>query len=294
MIGRAPFWRSQPFVNLGAPQADIFWAEQGQRFRRCAVSARAANFLIVTLNRFGQVGVRDPADIRFVDPHAKGNRRDHNQPVFLLKATFGNAAILGVHPAVIVARKMPRLAQCACQPFGFGTGATIYDTRLPLTGGCKVKNLAPWIVLGLKCKMDVGPIKTSKESSRCDAIKQLFSDLLPGFRVCSRRKRRQWHVQGPLQLSDAQIVGAEIVAPLADAMCLVDRDHGHIYAAQHAHRRPRCQTFWRHIKQLQLSRLKRLPNGVGFCVCIAGRQGACANACFLQSAHLIAHQRNQR
>ena len=37
----------------------------------------------------------DPADVRFVDPHAEGHRGHHNQPVFLLKAPLYLAPVIG-------------------------------------------------------------------------------------------------------------------------------------------------------------------------------------------------------
>ncbi len=81
MIGHAPFRRGQAFVDLGAAQADVVGPKQRQRLGGRAIAARAADFLIIGLDRLGQVGMGDPADIGLVDPHAEGDRRHDDQTV---------------------------------------------------------------------------------------------------------------------------------------------------------------------------------------------------------------------
>ena len=106
VVGILAVRRRNPLVNLGTAQANIVGPVQRQRLGRRAIPPRAADFLILALDRLGQIGMGDPADIRLVDPHAKGHRRHHDQPVFLLKPDLDPAAILGIHAAMIETRGM--------------------------------------------------------------------------------------------------------------------------------------------------------------------------------------------
>src|SRR6266851_3050154 len=57
---------------------DIARAEQQEAFAGQAIAARAASFLIIAFDVFGQIVVDDEADVRLVDPHAEGDgRADH-------------------------------------------------------------------------------------------------------------------------------------------------------------------------------------------------------------------------
>ena len=294
VVGGAAFGRGQPLVNLRTAQFDVIGSEQGQGFGRGTVTARAADFLIIGLDAFGQVGVGDPADVGLVDAHAKGDSGDNDQPVLLLEPAFGDAAVFGVHTAVIMDRAMACVAQRLRQRFGLGPRAAIDDARLSLARGGKVQDLRARPVLGGKGQMDVGPVKAAQKGARRFPVEQFLHDLGLGFDVGGRCKRCQRHVQGAAQFADAQVVGAEIMAPLADAMRLVHGDHRHADAAQHAHGRPRGQPFGRHIQQLQLAALQRLPDGIRLFRSVARGQRTRGHPRLLQRAHLVAHQRDQR
>ena len=224
MISGAAFGWGDTFVNLGATKPNIFGAKQCQCFGGRTITPSTANFLIVGLDRFGQIGVGNPSNIRLIDPHTKGHRRHNDQPVLLLKATFPNAAIFGVHATMIMQRQMPRIAQGTGDPFGLGTRAAIYNPRLPFARTGKVEDLTARAVFGGKGKVDVRPIKPMQKFARGCAIKQLLNDLDLGFSIRSRGERRQRYVQCATQFPNPQIVRPEIVTPLADAMCFVHSD----------------------------------------------------------------------
>ncbi len=84
--------------------------------------------------------------------------------------------------------------------------------------------------------MDVGPVKALQENLRCLPVKQFLDDLVAGFGIGGGGKGGKRHVERAAQLADAQIIRAEIMAPLAYAMGLIDGDEAHTDAAQHAKR----------------------------------------------------------
>ncbi len=141
--------------------------------------------------------------------------------------------------------------------------------------------------------MDIRTIKSPQERNGGNAIKQLFNDFRLGLCISRRGKGREWHVQRPPQLADTQIVWPEIMAPLADTMRLIDRNHIYANAAQHLRHATRRQPLWRHIQELKAPLFQRLPNGVSFFLGIARGQRASLNPSFTQPSHLIAHQSNE-
>ena len=250
VIGSTAFRRRQPFVNLVSAQPDVIGSEQRHRFRRSAIAPGAADFLVVGFDRLGQIGMRNPADVGFIHPHAKGDGRDNDQPVFACEPAFDNSAVFAIHAAVIMAGIVAVVAKCAGQRFGLGAGAAIYDTRLPAPHAGKPKNLLAGVVLGGKGKVNIGPVKTAKKGLRRFACKQFFNDFRARFRVGGCGKGRQRYVKRPPQVADAQVIGAEIMPPLADAMGFVHCNLRDADPAQQTRQGPGGQTFGRKVQQL--------------------------------------------
>mmetsp|Transcript_22551 Transcript_22551/g.36676 ORF Transcript_22551/g.36676 Transcript_22551/m.36676 type:complete len:249 (+) Transcript_22551:2919-3665(+) len=235
-----------------------------------------------------------PTNVRLVDTHAKGDSRHNDQPVFLLEPSLGDTPVVGVHAAMVVNGQMPRFPQPLCQRFGFGPRAAIDDPGLPFACGGKAEDLRPRPVLGGKGQMDVRPVKAAQKRSWRHAIKEFLHNFGLCLGISRGRECGQRHIQRAAQLANPQVIGAKIMAPLADAMRLVNGDHADPDPAQHPHRRPRRKAFRCDIQKLQCALFERFPNGIRFLGRVARGQRARRDTRRLQGADLIAHQRNQR
>ncbi len=96
------------------------------------------------------------------------------------------------------------------------------------------------------------------------------------------------------QTTQRAIVGAEIVAPLTDAVRLVDGDQADGQFGQTLQHGPRRQPFGRNIQQVQLARPRRAPDGRTLVHGQAGIQPGGGHALLLQRLDLIGHQGDQR
>ena len=286
--------RRRPLVNLRAAQANVVGAIQRHRLGRQAVTPGAANLLVIAFDRLRQIGMGDPADIGLVDAHAKGNRRHHDQPVLLLKAHFDQPPRLGVHAGVVIARRMARLTQGLGQHLGLGPRAAIDDARLAPAGSGKAEDLVARLVLDGKGQVDVGPVKAAQKGRGLFAVEQAGDNLGPGFLIRRGGKGGQRHAKCAAQVADPQVIGAEIMAPLADAMRLIHRDQIDIDPAQQGHGARRRQPLRRDVQQFQPPIVQRLKDILGFLIGIARGQRPRLDPHRLQRAHLIAHQGNQR
>ncbi len=293
VIGGAHLGRGGALVDLAAAEADVVGPEQRQRIGGGAVATRAADLLIIALNRFRQVGMGDPADVGLVDAHPEGDRGDDDQAILALEPRFDDAAILGLHPGMVVAGRMPVLGERTGQRLGLGAGAAIDDPGLAPAGGGEGQDLAPGRVFRLEGEGEVGAVEPVQEGLRLP-LEQPRDDFGPGLRVGGGREGGEGHVQRFPQGADPEVVGAEIVAPLADAMGLVHRDERRVRALQHPLGRGGGEAFGRDVEQLQASLLDRLPDRLRLLLRVAGGERARLDSGLLQGTDLIAHQGDER
>ena len=129
--------------------------------------------------------MRDPADIGFVDAHAKGNGCADDQPVFLLETAFDDAAVFGLHPAVVVAGAMASLVQGAGEGFGLGAGAGVDDAGLPFAGSGEVEDLFARAIFDCKGEVDVGAVETMQERRWFLTGEEFLHNLIASFRISS-------------------------------------------------------------------------------------------------------------
>ena len=222
----------------------------------------------------------NPTDVGLVDTHTKSDRRNHNKSVFLLEAPLNNATVFRLHPTVVMTGGMPRLSQRLRDGFRFGSRAAIDNPRLPFSRGRERQYLLARLILHGKGEVDIRTVKSAQERNGGNAIKQLFNDFRLSFCISRRGKGRKWHAQRPPQLANPQIIWAKIVAPLANAMRFIDRNHAHANATQHLRYAARGQPLWRHIQELETPLFQRLPDGIGFFLSIARGQRASLNPSF--------------
>ncbi len=180
------------------------------------------------------------------------------------------------------------------QRLGPGAAGTIDDARLSAPCGNEGQQLLARAVLGLKGQPDIGAVEAAQEGDGFGAVEQAGHDLGPRLGIGGRREGRQRHAQHALQFADAQVIGPEVVTPLADAMRLVHGDGGDARPAQQIDRPARGQPFRRHVEQFQFAPFQRRQDRIGFVLRIAAGQRAGRHARRGQRANLIAHQGDQR
>jgi hypothetical protein len=104
------------------------------RDRRLAVAAGAPGLLIIGLDRLGQAGMRDEADVGLVDAHAEGDRRDHHHVLARDEIMLVLRAHRRVEPGMIGADHTPLRRQGGGELLGGGAGLSIDDAGPGLFG----------------------------------------------------------------------------------------------------------------------------------------------------------------
>ena len=124
---------------------------------------------------------------------------------------------------------------------------------------------------------------------------QRGENIHPCARIGRRRQRDTRHTgEAARQHREFTIFRPELVAPLADAMRLINRDQRDVLALQPFHRPRRQQPLRRDVEQIQPPIIQRPPHlAMRFRVQF-GMQGRRRHAQLAHRRHLIVHQRDQR
>ena len=205
-----------------------------------AVAARAARFLVVALDVLGQVEVAHEAHVGLVDAHAERDGGGHHEAVLAQEAILVAAAHVGIEARVIRQRRDALGRQPRGGLFHLLAALAVDDAGVALV---LVAQEAQQLLLGLVLLddrvADVGPVEAGDELARAlqrEALAHVRARVVVG----GGGERHARHVgEALVQLRELQVVLAEIVAPLADAMRLVDGHQAQqaalVQRGEHAH-----------------------------------------------------------
>ena len=191
---------------------------------RQTVAPGTARFLVIALDVFGHVQMRDKAHVGLVDTHAEGNRGHHHH------AVFSQEAVLVVLPHGSVQTGV--VWQCTDTGLGQHIGNVLHlFARLAIHHACllrvfaldEAQQLRGAVGLFHDAVADVGAVKTADEGAGVFKL-QSFDDVGAGDGVCGGGERDAGYAAKTLmQHRQCPVLGTEIVAPLAHAMDLINR-----------------------------------------------------------------------
>ena len=222
-----------------------------------AVASGAARFLVVGLDRLGQVVVDDEADVGLVDAEAEGVGRDDDadavagEGVLDADAVFlGHAGVVaGAADAAALKRLGERLDALAGRAVDDGGG-------LAAEGFEQLGDLLQLLLLaahadGVEAK--VGAVEAGDAHVRvveAEALDDVVADTGVGGGGEGDDGRVLEAGAGGAQIP---VAGAEVVAPLGDAVRLVDGEQRHVDAAQGGDEAAVREALGGHVEQAQVA-----------------------------------------
>ena len=253
-----------------AVQAHVVDAVKRERRGRQAVTPGAPDFLIVGFDGFRQIGVGHEPHIRLVDAHAESDRRHHDQAVLLEEAVLILRAQSAVHAGVVGQRGDALPAKKLRQLLGLPPRAAIDDAAFTPVRGREVLELAAGVAFRAHGKRQVRPVETVDEDRRLAHEKPAENIRTRGG--VGRRGERQDLDAGKLarEVSQIEIIGAEIVPPLRNAVGLVDGQQRGARLSQHRFRIVERQPLGRHVKQAQAAAFNGVQKGARFLAAVRG------------------------
>ncbi len=158
----------------------------------------------------------------------------------------------------------------------------------------EIRDLLAAAGFGLHRQTQVGPIEPVDEHRR-PAAEQLCHNIGARSGIGRRGERDRLHAaEVGLHRAERRVFGAKIVAPLRNAMRLVDRQQRNLGALEELERLGSHQPFGRDIDETQLAARDPLEHRPVLGGVVRGVEARRGNAIAAQLRHLIAHQRDQR
>ncbi len=141
---------------------------------------------------------------------------------------------------------------------------------------------------------DVRAIETRDEHARV-AQREPLDDLLARERIGGGGERDARRVgKAFVQRGELQVLRAEVVAPLRDAVRLVDRDQRDMHSIEQFQEAGRDGALGRDVEQVEFARAQRRLDLARFARGERGVERRCAHAGLTQRGDLVLHQRDQR
>ncbi len=166
--------------------------------------------------------MKDEADVGLVDPHAEGDGRADDAIVLALKGVLIAGANLMIEPGVIGERAPAGAREFGRELLRPAPRRAIDDARFAPVRVEPVEELAGGVRFRPHGQKQVRAIERAHENPGT-ADEQLLGDFRPRRLVRGRGHRDHLDARKRFRdLAQAQIFGAEIVAPLRDAMRFVD------------------------------------------------------------------------
>ena len=281
-------------VDEAAQLRDVAAAMHHPGHRRQAVTAGPARFLVVGLQALGQIHMRHEAHIRLVDAHAEGDRGHHHHGAAKPEPLQRCSPLLRFQSGVICDRIKTRRLQLGAEPIHPRPGAGVDDARRTAMLLEKWQQLTAQVVERLHAVADVGPIEAGQEHLALLQAQSL-ADVLAGAGIGRGGEGEPRHLwEACRQLIELAVFGAEIVAPLRDAMGFVDREQADRQGCRQTLEQVAAQQpLRRHVQQLQRAATQLPPYAAGLLRLQAGMQCCSGNAGLLQRLHLVLHQGDQ-
>jgi hypothetical protein len=240
--------------------------------------------------------MHDVADVPLVDPHAEGAGRHHHQPAAPVHEPLLLGLAVGLaHPAVIAGARNPRPEQRGVDLID-GLGRSAVDDARPLEPAQDVPGPREFLVSRrvVRDEPQVRPVRRRQDLGR---VLQLQSSR--DVRAHARRGRGGEgedlrNLQGTALGPQPQVGGPEVVAPLRDAVRLVDAEQ---LRPAPAHRRAGVIRLERLGGRQDDERAPLLDPGQGFPARLRPDRAVEAHHRYvpgLEPLLLVAHERQQR
>lgn len=206
------------------------------------IAPGAPDFLAVALDAFRQVIVDDAADVWLIDTHAKGNRRDDHSVFILQKRVLRERAHFRREAGVIGARGKAVLLEHRREALGIAARGGIDDGG---SAECaeffQQKRVFFLSAARIHAEAEIGAMEAAVKLAGAGDAEVLADFLRDGGRGGGGEGEDARHLELPGDAGDFQVVRAEIVPPLGNAMRFIDRQQADVHGAKVLAKTAGCQ-----------------------------------------------------
>ncbi len=259
------------------------------------IAARPARLLVVPFDVFGQVHVDHVAHVVFVDAHAKGNGGHHDVDFVPYELLLPLHALLAGESRVVALGLVSGRFQMVGHFLRALARQAIDNARFRGVLFHEGEQLGHLVGAGLGGVMDLGPVKAVLEQGGVFEP-ELSDDVALGSIVCRGGQGQHGDAGKVLrQVLEFGVGGAEVMAPRADAVGLIDGDHVDFDGLQaleqcafQAHQALRCD-----VQQFHFAVSNGVENQIGLSGALTGVEVSGVDALETEVVHLVLHQGDQ-
>ena len=258
-----------------------------------AVAARTARFLKVGLDGVGGVVVDDDSDVGLVYAHTEGVGADDDADVVLLPVVLPLVLHRMVEAGMKESSVQSVVAEHLADALGVVAAIAIDDSRTL----DRSQDMNEFLIFVDGLAHHVGKILAG-ETHTDDILLlelQLLLNVINHFWRCRCREGEDRNAGLPLaNLCYLEIRGPEVVAPLTDAVGLVDRDEAHFDALQLVEEDGRLEAFGRDVEQFCVAEDAVVERFHDLAALHSAVDSSGDDSVAAQMAHLILHQGDER
>ena len=215
------------------------------------IASSAARLLVVGFDRARHVEMGDEPHVGLVDAHAERHGRGHHDAILFQKHVLVVRAGARIHPRMIGQRANTTFIEPRRRLLHLPARQAVNDPALASPRGEEIQQLLPTLLPLHDRVGDVRPVEAGGEHGRVLKAKPL--DDVRARRGVGRGGQRHARHAGEVcsDTGELAILRTKIVAPLRDAVRLVDGEQADVCVLQHLLESRAHQTFGRHVEQLQ-------------------------------------------
>ena len=237
-------------ADSSAQTLGIAWVAEGDGVGRFAVASGTPGLLEVLLERAGDVDVHHQPDVGLIDAHAKGIRGHHDAQLAVHPGALPFRLLLAAESGVKEGGRDAFSMQRRGDLGGALAAADVDDGR----SACALEDANELAQLVVAVADKVGEVGSGEALAEDvgGTETELLLHVVDGLRG-SRGGEGQHGDVGRERLADvsnAEVGGPEIVAPLRDAVTLVDGQQADVHGAELRQEALRGEAFGREVEEL--------------------------------------------
>ncbi len=260
------------------------------------VAAGAPDLLRVRLEALRQVVVVDVADVGLVDPHPEGDRRDHDRLRRAGPPLLHRDALLGAHAGVVGPGREAGGAEEPRDPQRRPLQRHVHDRRPGRTLAQALQQQPVALGRRDRCREQgqVRPVEAGHDRVRLLDPEPGADVGDDGGRGGGRKREHALGAELAGALGQLQVVGPEVVAPLRDAVRLVDREERDSRLREAGEEALVVEPLRRDVQELQRALLQPIEDRALLGGVEARIEPRGLDPVPLQEVDLVLHQRDQR
>ena len=201
---------------------DILVAVEGEAVTLATITTGTTRLLIVALERLGNIVVNHIAHVGLVDTHTEGNRSDNNIDTLHEEVILILGACGGIHTGMIGTGFDAVCHQEFGQLLDLLAAEAVDDTALSLVLLDVEDDIVVHVALGANFVVEIRAVERRAEDG-CIGHTEVLLDIHLHLGRCGGRQGDERSVTDFVDDgANTAILGAEIVAPLRDTVCLID------------------------------------------------------------------------